>query len=187
MVSTWDHKGNSKYRNAIQSVDPSSSVYCCALRYVVREGIFSSRYFLLVYLWKVCIQFSADFFLSSFCHWHQCKVKGKIPPNQKYTHWALPGVKVTLWVACKKEFDCVHFIFKSSIIANVFCNNRMRLPFQKSHTIYIWKAGLSLSTLRIKEFPRVLEKDKLDRTNEYCGSGVEVMCCEEKYSICDLR
>lgn len=178
----------------IQSTEMPSNlltqvVLCTAVRYVMWFG----KAFSLpgISFWCIYEKFASNslqiFFLSSFCHWHQCKVKGKIPPNQKYTHWALPGVKVTLWVACKKEFDCVHFIFKSSIIANVFCNNRMRLPFQKSQTIYIWKEGLSLSTLRIKEFPRVLEKDKLDRTNEYCGSAVEVMCCEEKYSICDLR
>lgn len=120
MVSTWDHKGNSGYRNAILSVDPSSSVYCRALHGSGRHFLFFS-YFPLVYVWTLCIQFFA-FFFSSFCRWHHCKVKGKILPNQKYTHSALPGVKVILWVACKKEFDCMHFISKSSMIANVFYN-----------------------------------------------------------------
>lgn len=137
-----------------------------AVLYVVWEGIFSSRYF----LWCIYEKFASNslqvfFFFSSFCHWRQCKVKGKTPPNQKYTHWALPGVKVTLWVACKKEFDCVHFIFKSSTIANVFCNNRVRSSFQKSQTVCVWKKGVSLSTLLIKEFPRVPKKDKLEQMN----------------------
>lgn len=55
-------------------------------------------------------------------------------PNQKYTHSVLPGVKVILWFACKKEFDCMQFFFSKS--SPIFFSTQNGIVFPKVRDVW---------------------------------------------------
>lgn len=68
-------------------------------------------------------------------------------PNQKYTHSALPGVKVILWFACKKELDCMHFFSLNHLqyLIFFFCNTEWDC-LSKSHRQSAYERMVYLST-----------------------------------------